>query len=71
HPDKTKIVNNYEEPFIFLGYVFKNGYYHSPSEKAVKKFKEKIKEATKRNQTVNLEEFVKQKVNPIIRGWGR
>ncbi|MCM3571540.1 reverse transcriptase domain-containing protein, partial [Neobacillus mesonae] len=42
HPDKTKIVNNYEEPFIFLGYVFKNGYYHSPSEKAVKKFKEKI-----------------------------
>jgi group II intron reverse transcriptase/maturase len=71
HPDKTKIVNNYEEPFIFLGYVFKKGYYHSPSEEAVKKFKARVKEVTKRNQTVNLEEFVKQKLNPIIRGWGR
>ncbi|MGG1680265.1 group II intron reverse transcriptase/maturase [Neobacillus sp. NRS-1170] len=71
HPDKTKIVNNLEEPFIFLGYVFKSGYYHSPSDKAVEKFKARVKETTKRNQTVNLEEFVKHKLNPIIRGWGR
>lgn len=71
HPDKTKIVNNLKEPFIFLGYVFKSGYYHSPSDKAVEKFKARVKEATKRNQTVNLEEFVKHKLNPIIRGWGR
>jgi RNA-directed DNA polymerase len=71
HPDKTKIVDNYEEPFIFLGYVFKNGYFHSPSDKAVKKFKKSIIDVTKRNQTVNLEEFVKRRLNPIIRGWGR
>jgi RNA-directed DNA polymerase len=71
HPDKTKIVNNLEEPFVFLGYVFKSGFYHSPSDKAVEKFKKRVKEATKRNQTVNLEEFVKHKLNPIIRGWGR
>ena len=71
HPDKTKIVDNYEEPFIFLGYVFKKGYFHSPSNKAVKKFKKSIKGVTKRNLTVNLEEFVKRRLNPIIRGWGR
>lgn len=71
HPDKTKIVDNYEESFIFLGYVFKRGYFHSPSDKAVKKFKKSIKDVTKRNLTVNLEEFVKHRLNPIIRGWGR
>lgn len=71
HPEKTKIVDNLEEPFVFLGYVFKKGYYHSPSDKAVRKFKKRIKEVTKRSQTVNLEEFVKHRLNPIIRGWGR
>jgi RNA-directed DNA polymerase len=71
HPEKTKIVDNLEEPFIFLGYIFKKGYYHSPSDRAVKKFKESIKTVTKRNQTVGLEEFVKHRLNPIIRGWGR
>jgi group II intron reverse transcriptase/maturase len=60
HPDKTKIVDNYEEPFI-----------HSPSDKAVKKFKESIKDVTKRNLTINLEVFVKHRLNPIVRGWGR
>jgi RNA-directed DNA polymerase len=71
HPDKTKIVDNFEEPFTFLGYVFKRGYFHSPSDKAVKKFKKSIKDVTRRNLTVNLEEFVKHRLNPIIRGWGR
>lgn len=71
HPEKTKIVDNLEEPFVFLGYIFKRGWFHSPSEKAVKKFKNKIKEVTKRNLTVNLEEFVKHRLNSIIRGWGR
>jgi RNA-directed DNA polymerase len=71
HPEKTKIVDNLEEPFVFLGYIFKQGYFHSPSDKAVGKFKKRIKEVTKRNQTVNLEEFVKHRLNPIIRGWGR
>ena len=71
HPTKTKIVDNLCEPFTFLGYTFKNGYYHTPSNKAVIKFKEKIKDVTKRNLTVNLEEFIKERVNPIVRGWGR
>ena len=71
HPEKTKIVDNYKEPFIFLGYIFKQGFYHTPSDKAVKKFKSRIKEVTKKNLTVNLEKFIKHRLNPIIRGWGR
>ena len=71
HPTKTKIVDNLCEPFTFLGYTFKNGYYHTPSDKAVKKFKDSIKEVTKKNQTVNLKVFIKECLNPIIRGWGR
>lgn len=71
HPEKTKIVNNLEEPFVFLGYEFKAGYWFKPSPKALKKFKAKVKEITRRNQTVNLEKFIKEKLNPYLRGWGR
>ncbi|MDG5790194.1 group II intron reverse transcriptase/maturase [Evansella sp. AB-P1] len=70
HPEKTKIVNNLQEPFVFLGYEFKRGYWVSPSPKALKKFKAKIKSITKRNQTVNVEQLTKDKLNPYIRGWG-
>lgn len=71
HPAKTKIVDNLTEPFTFLGYTFKVGYYHAPSEEAVRKFKRKVKEVTKKNQTVDLGEFIKQRLNPVVRGWGR
>lgn len=71
HPDKTSIVNNMEESFVFLGYEFKQGYFHTPSAKAVKKFKQKVKTITKKNQTVNMEEFIQKRLNPVIRGWGR
>ncbi|RTR31453.1 group II intron reverse transcriptase/maturase [Robertmurraya yapensis] len=71
HPDKTRIVDNMEEPFTFLGYTFKQAYWHKPSDKAIKKFKDKVRKATSKNQTINMAEFIKHKVNPIIRGWGR
>ena len=69
HPEETTIVNNLQEPFVFLGYEFKGGYWVSPSEKAQKKFKQKVKELTKRNQTVDLEDLVKRKLNALLRGW--
>lgn len=69
HPEKTKIVNNMEESFVFLGHEFKQGYWVKPSEKAIKKFKGKVKEITKRNQTVNIEKLIKEKLNPYLRGW--
>jgi len=69
HPEKTKIVNSLEESFVFLGYVFKQGWM-GPSDKAKKKFKERVKEITRRNQTVNLEALIKKSLNPYLRGWG-
>jgi RNA-directed DNA polymerase len=70
HPEKTKIVNNLEEPFVFLGHVFTSGGRMTPSPKALKKFKARVKEITRRNQTVNIEQLVKKKLNPYLRGWG-
>lgn len=71
HPVKTTIVDNLSEPFTFLGYTFKGGFFHMPSDKAIKKFKEKIKVITRKNQTVDLGELIKRRLNPVIRGWGR
>lgn len=71
HPTKTKIVDSLTEEFTFLSYTFKRGYYHIPSEEAVKRFKRKVKDVTKRNLTVNLAEFIKHRLNPVLRGWGR
>lgn len=69
HPDKTKIVNNREESLVFLGYEFRQGRM-LPSDKAKKKFKERTKEITRRNQTVSVEMLIKKKLNPYLRGWG-
>lgn len=70
HPEKTKIVNSKKETFMFLGHEFKPGNRMVPSNKAMTAFKERIKEITKRNQTVNVQELVKKKLNPYLRGWG-
>lgn len=70
HPEKTRIVDNRKESFVFLGYEFKSGYYMTPSDKSMKKFKERVKEITKRNQTVNVEQLIKKTLNPYLRGWG-
>jgi group II intron reverse transcriptase/maturase len=68
HPEKTKIVDSREKSFTFLGYTFWKYDFH-PSDKAKKKFKERVKEITRRNQTVKVEELVRKKLNPYLRGW--
>jgi len=70
HPEKTKIVNSKRESFIFLGHEFKPGKWMVPSDKAKKKFKERVKSITRRNQTVNVETLIKKVLNPYLRGWG-
>ncbi|MBD2844255.1 group II intron reverse transcriptase/maturase [Paenibacillus sp. IB182496] len=70
HPTKTKIVNHQEESFVFLGHEFTPGHRMRPAIKAMKKFKERTKEITRRNQTVNIELLIKKKLNPYLRGWG-
>lgn len=80
HPDKTKIVDA-RQGLDFLGYHFKVVHfwrkrkeedsftcYLKPSEKALNKFKAKIREITRRNQTTNMPTLLK-KLNPYIRGW--
>src|SRR5690606_56307 len=42
HPEKTKIVNNKEQSFVFLGHEFKPGHWMTPSTKAKEKFKERV-----------------------------
>src|SRR5690606_3653166 len=49
---------------------FKPGKWMVPSDKAMTKFKKRVKEITRRNQTVDVQQLVKKKLNPYLRGWG-
>jgi len=68
HPEKTRIVDALQKGgFDFLGYHFERGY-KWPRQKSVKKFRETIKQKTKRANGNSLNEIVRQ-INPVIRGW--
>lgn len=69
HPEKTKIIDSYSEAFTFLGFEFKPTGHLGVSEKRKERFKASIKEITRKNQTVNLERLIKDRLNPYIRGW--
>jgi RNA-directed DNA polymerase len=70
HPVKTRIVDTQSESFVFLGHEFIPGEWMRPSAKAMEKFKERVKEITRRNQTVDVSQLVKKKLNAYLRGWG-
>ena len=76
---KTRILNAREEMFDFLGHRFavqpskvtgelKTYYYPSP--KAMKSVKKKIREVVRTRQHWDLPVLVKEKINPLLRGWG-
>lgn len=67
NPEKTKIVQA-KKGVDFLGFHL-NGKWRSPRDKAKKKFKEEIKQRTRRQQPKKLETVI-QSIDPIIRGWG-
>lgn len=76
---KTRIVNAKEEPFDFLGHRFavqpskvtgKLKTYYYPAPKAMKSVKNKIREVVRGGQHWNLPELIRDRVNPILRGWG-
>jgi len=67
-PEKTKVINARKKGVEFLGFHF-NGHWKRPRDKARKKFKEEIKQRTRRQQPRNLE-IVINSINPLIRGWG-
>jgi RNA-directed DNA polymerase len=67
HPDKTRIVNEAQEPFEFLGYRFERGR-RWPRQKSLGKLKEAIRLRTKRANGQSLPQII-HSVNPVLRGW--
>ena len=76
---KTRILNAREETFDFLGHRFavqpskvtgKLKTYYYPSPKAMKSVKKKIRELVRTGQHWDLPLLVKEKINPLLRGWG-
>jgi group II intron reverse transcriptase/maturase len=67
HPQKTKI-KNFSEGVDFLGFTVYVSH-KVPRKEAVRKYKEAIRRATRRNLPINLE-MVIQRLNPIVIGWG-
>lgn len=76
---KTRVVNVKEETFDFLGHRFtvrpskRTGAvktYYYPRPKAMQAVKSKIREAVRTGQHWDLPHLVRERINPILRGWG-
>ncbi|MDI6811694.1 MAG: group II intron reverse transcriptase/maturase [archaeon] len=67
HPEKTKI-KNLAEGVDFLGFTVYISH-KVPRKEAVRKFKDAVRRATRRNLPINLE-MVIQRLNPVVIGWG-
>ncbi|MDY6974004.1 MAG: group II intron reverse transcriptase/maturase [Thermodesulfobacteriota bacterium] len=79
HPEKTRVVRA-EDGFDFLGIHFrlcpvrmknakvKNYCALWPSDRSMKRIKERIKEVIGRRYSLSLEELIEE-LNPVIRGW--
>jgi RNA-directed DNA polymerase len=69
HPEKTKLVDaSARGGFDFLGWHFERGY-RWPREKSEKRFKETIREKTRRTSGEDLPKIIAA-VNRTVRGWG-
>jgi group II intron reverse transcriptase/maturase len=66
-PNKTRIVHS-DTGFDFLGYHFEKGG-KGPKEAAILKFKDKVRERTRRTLPMSLLQVIEW-LNPLIRGWG-
>lgn len=66
HPEKTKIVH-FSEGFRFLGFYFKKNYM-TLHEDRLKKYKDKIRQLTRRHQGKSTEDVIR-KLNEVIRGF--
>lgn len=67
--DKTKVVKMLKTKGIsYLGFEITKSYI-KPLEKSVKKFKDEIRNLTRRQQGKNAKQVI-SRLNPVIRGWG-
>ena len=67
HPDKTHIVDIAEGSFDFLGYTFM-WKFRFPRKKSLQKFKDTIRQKTKRTNGVSLSVTI-SRLNLTLRGW--
>jgi RNA-directed DNA polymerase len=67
HPDKTRIVDEREDGFEFLGYRFGQGR-RVPRDKSRDKFKDAVRAKTRRTCGDSLKDII-QNVNRTLRGW--
>lgn len=67
HPEKTGL-KNLSEGVDFLGFTVYISH-KVPRKEAVRKYKDAVRRATRRNLPINLE-MVIQRLNPIVIGWG-
>jgi len=65
--EKSKVVH-LSEGFVFLGYEF-GTWGRRPGPKAILQFKQRIRELTRRNQTIPVDKMVREQLNPYLRGW--
>jgi RNA-directed DNA polymerase len=77
--EKTRVVNAKVDTFDFLGHRFavrpskrtgKVKTYYYPAPKAMKSVKKKIREAVRHGQHWDLPSLIRERINPILRGWG-
>lgn len=78
HPEKTRIVNMFDDGFDFLGFHFhkmrsqqkrKLIPYRWPSKKAMRSVRRKIRELTNRRWLALPIQEVVGRINPVIHGW--
>ncbi|SDL55613.1 group II intron reverse transcriptase/maturase [Halarsenatibacter silvermanii] len=67
HPDKTELTN-FGRGFEFLGYEFIAWRYKRPRRKALDRFKDKVRDITRRQQPFSVDVII-ARLNPVIRGW--
>jgi len=69
HPVKTRLVDMSEPGgFDFLGYHFE-GTQQWPRDKSVGKVRQTLHEHTRRTCGENLAELIRDRINPVLRGW--
>lgn len=70
HPEKTKVTHVSRE-IEFLGYLIRwqRSLYAIPREKSVERFKEKVRNLTRRSPRCRPQELIRR-LNPVLRGWG-
>lgn len=67
--EKKTRLTNFNEGFVFLGFSFRR-YHIGIGNKAINRFKERVRSITRRQQGTNVDAVIAQ-LNAVVRGWAR